>query len=189
MDGDGLVCVLGGPASTAAATWEDQHPMADDWVPCCTASAMAGRQDACTCWEPVYDLEQAAPQLLASVTDLQIRARPCEDCAYRPGSPERSSGHSAEKLQAITYRPDTPFYCHDGMRRPTHWVHPDGRTVPGEPADYQPPVIAAVPYRADGRPGLLCAGWAAQLAAHHPTPAAPAGPPTNTSPPTLGTSR
>jgi hypothetical protein len=166
MDIEGLLCTLGGPASTAAATWEAQHPMADDWVPCCSTSAMAARQDACTCWEPVYDMEQATPQLLTSVTELHVQPRPCGDCAYRPGSPELSDEHSAEKLQAITAQPDTPFYCHEGMRRPAYWRHPDGRTVPGEPADYQPPVIAAVPYRADGSPGLLCAGWAARLAAN-----------------------
>nr|MDT0660822.1 hypothetical protein [Micromonospora sp. DSM 115978] len=58
--------------------------------------------------------------------------------------------------------PTTPFWCHQGMRRPFRWEHPDGRTVDGSPDDYQPPTLAGVPFRADGSPGLLCAGWAAR---------------------------
>lgn len=50
------------------------------------------------------------------------------------------------------------------MRRPVRWEHPDGRTIDGSPDDWQPAIINGLPYRADGRPGLLCAGWAARAA-------------------------
>lgn len=60
-----------------------------------------------------------------------------------------------------------PFWCHDGIRRPVAWRHPNlpGVVIPGSPSDYQPPMIGGVPFRADGRPAALCAGWVARAAA------------------------
>lgn len=55
----------------------------------------------------------------------------------------------------------TPFFCHDSMRRPVRWRHPDGRTIDGSTSDWQPPIVNGVPYRLDGRAGSLCAGWSA----------------------------
>lgn len=43
------------------------------------------------------------------------------------------------------------------------WRHPAGMRIPADPGrdgDYQPPIVLGVPFRADGQPGLLCAGWA-----------------------------
>lgn len=85
----------------------------------------------------------------------------CGDCAFRKDSPERREAFLEEALMEL---PTTgqPFYCHEDMRRPVRWEHPDGRTVEGSTADWQPPIIGGLPYRLDGRPGLLCAGWAAR---------------------------
>lgn len=52
------------------------------------------------------------------------------------------------------------FWCHQGMRKPTAFRHPDlGITVATTTDGYDPPIIADVPYRADGTPGQRCAGW------------------------------
>lgn len=108
-----------------------------------------------TCWTPVYDLRQRRPR-----TDIEPvrRAKSCTDCAYRKGSPERERDEDLEGLPG--------FWCHQGLRRPKAWRHPDGRirlvdlsTSP----DYQPPIVAHVPYRADGRPADRCAGWYATV--------------------------
>lgn len=115
---------------------------------CCYAAAEDGPA-ACTCWEPIYDAEQAEPR-----TDVvpETRSQMCGDCAYRPDSPERAG----DPYFGLAL---TNFWCHRGIRRP-RWRHPDGRVRPGDPADYQPPVIDGVPYRADGLPAARCGGWA-----------------------------
>lgn len=122
-------------------------------VPCCMSSAMRGPR-ACTCWEPVFDLEQSG--------DLQsgppaARAARCHDCAYRADSPERADGYGPdlEELGGDGSR----FYCHQGMRRAVAYRHPDGRVIPAGDGDYQPPVVGQRAYRADGAPAELCAGW------------------------------
>ena len=53
---------------------------------CCFAAFDRGPQ-WCTCWEPVYDLEQEEPNLVAVPA---TRTTMCDDCACRPDSPERS---------------------------------------------------------------------------------------------------
>lgn len=91
----------------------------------------------------------------------------CSDCAYRPDSPERngnSMGCNAAQLEQLAAE-GTRFWCHDGMRKPVAWRHPAGiriATTSEADGDYQPPIVEAVPYRADGQPGLLCAGWVAR---------------------------
>jgi hypothetical protein len=117
----------------------------------------------CYCWRPVFDVEQADPIPPASPDDIGVQARMCGDCAFRKGSPERAYEFEEEALFSLADE-GTPFYCHDGMRRPVRWEHPDGRSIPGDPADWQPPMVCGLPYRTDGRPGLLCAGWAARAA-------------------------
>lgn len=117
---------------------------------CCAGAAARGPQ-SCTCWTPIFDLEQAPPR-----TELEVETRPkeCGDCAYKPGSPEREADPYALM--------DLPnFFCHRGIRRPKEWRHPDGRVRPGDPANYMPPIVAGIPYRADGRPAARCGGWAA----------------------------
>lgn len=155
-----------------ALLWTKANPdRADETFGCCYGDALDGAT-RCTCWTPVFDLDQAAPIPPACPDDLHTRNRACNDCAFRKDSPERADPFTAEELLNLAPAGET-FWCHDGMRRPTHWQHPDGRTIPGSDADWQPAILAGIPYRADGRPGLLCASWAAHAARHTNTPASP----------------
>jgi hypothetical protein len=129
-------------------------------APCCYGAAIYGAQ-ACTCWEPVYDLAQQQPRTAVP----QVRATPCADCAYRGGSPERRgdpeyAGSGAELDRIV--EAGEPFYCHQGIRRPVRYRHPSGAEVEGHAASYDPPIVVGVPHRADGAPADLCAGWAAR---------------------------
>lgn len=159
-----LLC--GGTSGHAAVTYAEQHPDDDDaTVPesmrwCCDGSAMRGL-DACTCWVPVYEQEQAEPVPPASPGDITVRDRGCGDCAFRADSPERQTPWQEDALFRLADT-GTPFWCHDGMRRPLRWEHPAGPVLDGDPDDWHPPKHSGVPYRADGRPALLCAGWAAR---------------------------
>lgn len=136
---------------------------------CCVGSAVYGPA-GCTCWTPEYDLPQQpvdeqARQWLAAGVQPVTRRRMCADCAYRPDSPEKrgASTHQgdAQFLEDIAARGER-FWCHQGMRRPLRWVHPAGAEIRGHEAAYRPPIVDGVPYRADGTPGELCAGWAAR---------------------------
>lgn len=118
---------------------------------CCYAAADRGAAH-CSCWRPVYDLEQAEPRTELSP---ETRSAMCGDCAYRPGSPELEE--DPYRLMGLAN-----FWCHRGIRRPREWRHPDGRVRPGDPADYQPPIVGDVAYRADGSPAARCGGWAAE---------------------------
>ncbi len=101
---------------------------------------------------------------------MQPRAAPCHDCAFRPGSPERSGderyAHSGEGELAGIAAGRNPFVCHQGMRRVLRWRHPSG-AVHEEPTPdrYDPPETryAAMPvvWKADGTPADLCAGHCA----------------------------
>lgn len=132
---------------------------------CCDGAAYRGL-DFCTCWEPVYDLEQADPIPGVPAT----REKCCFDCAYLQRSPEREQGYDDE-LVDITR--DARFFCHQGMRRVVGWRHPgfeeidefrsffpDG-LIPAGDGDYRPPIVGGVAYRADGTTADLCGGWAA----------------------------
>lgn len=127
---------------------------------CCVGADVYG-PGRCTCWVTVHDLEQADPV----PGPAEIRAGMCSDCAYRPGSPEKvvdpAVSGNPDVLEALA-ESGTPFYCHDGIRRVITRRHPAGAALPGHPAAYDPPVRDGIPYRADGRPGLLCAGWDAR---------------------------
>lgn len=157
----GSVCQAG---SLGALLWVKAHPDDDpgDPVGCCWGEANDG-PEGCTCWVPVYDIAQAPPRPPTDPDDLAAQPVMCGDCAYRKDSPERATPHEEEVLLEL---PDSgrPFWCHEGMRRPVSWVHPDGREVPGDPANWTPPVVGSIPYRADGSPGLLCHGWATRAA-------------------------
>lgn len=141
--------------STAARIWDELHPD-DDRAPCCYGSIHG--QIGCTCWTPVWEHEQQPVCPPQRPEDLQAQRRMCGDCAYRKDSPERSNKLTEEQLLELA-EAGTPFWCHQGMRRAARWVHPDGRELPGQPDDWQPPMRAGIPYRLDGQPGLLCAGW------------------------------
>lgn len=148
-----------GPTNGGSLAWDRKHPDEDVFRGCCDGEMIRGAA-YCTCWEPVFDLEQADP---IPPGDGEIQVRPgglCGDCAYRPESPEMATDFMAEALRELPLKGQT-FWCHDGMRRPIRWEHPDGRTIDGSPDDYQPPMVDGRPHRADGRVGHLCAGWAA----------------------------
>lgn len=148
--------------SYPAAVWANTHP-GEDRVPCCDGSANRDEY-SCTCWQPVYLHTQAPPRPPERPEDIKVAPTMCGDCAYRRGSPERSEEYEEEHLMDLAAS-GTPFWCHQGgMRRPDHWRHPDGRVVPGSPADWQPPRINGVPFLLDGRPAMLCAGWAHRAA-------------------------
>lgn len=140
---------------------------------CCWGAGRDRR--SCTCWEVVFDLEQAEPvqklvDWLAAGIEPSIRQRMCEDCAYRPGSPERQGdpGHKGDSAELERIARESRFWCHQGMRRPVLFRHPSGVEWPGHAAAYSPPIVDGVPYKADGTPGDLCAGWAARSRALNP---------------------
>jgi hypothetical protein len=152
--------------NNGALQWIRAHP--DDVVSrgCCWGDALDG-PGACNCWVPVYNLDQADPIPPTRPEDIQVQSRMCGDCAFRKDSPERREAFLEEALLELPATGQA-FYCHEDMRRPVRWEHPDGRTAEGSPDDWQPPIVAGMPYRADGRPGLLCAGWAARAARAEP---------------------
>lgn len=125
----------------------------------------------CTCWTPEFDLEQQPVdqfhvQALAVGFPPPTRALMCGDCAYRPGSPERTGSEQhagdTEALERYAAGERERFFCHQGIRRPVRLRHPSGAVIPGGDADYRPPIRDGVPWRADGTPAELCAGWAAR---------------------------
>lgn len=148
-----------GQRNGGAVLWLRAHPDYEGTAGCCWGDALD--PDGCTCWVPVFDVDQHVPVPPGDPGDMAAQRRMCGDCAYRKGSPERATPYAEETLFDLAISGQV-FYCHDGMRRPARWDHPDGRTIDGSPDDWQPPIIAGIPYRADGRPGLLCAGWAAR---------------------------
>lgn len=115
-------------------------------------------------WEPVYDLPQARPQPAGHPVGVQDRM--CGDCAFRPDSPEKSgdekyAGSSGELDEWVGN--GHPFWCHQGMRRPVAFRNREsGLEIPASPDSYDPPIIDAVPYKADGTPADLCFGWTAR---------------------------
>jgi hypothetical protein len=131
---------------------------------CCIGSAVMGIR-RCTCWEPVYDLTQDVGLITEAIPEA--RAEMCHDCAYRPDSPEHANEHTAEMIDSL---PDagTPFFCHQGIRCIVAWRHPCGLELPSGSGAYDPPIMtlrgARIPFRADGQPGLVCAGWATRHA-------------------------
>lgn len=121
----------------------------------CCVGALEEGPVGCSCWEPVYDLVQVPPHthLVAGT-----RHRMCDDCAYRHDSPEHQGD---DRYQENLSDAASPFWCHQGMRKPVAWRHPAGITVTVDVDAYTPPVVNGVPYKANGEPGERCAGWAA----------------------------
>lgn len=132
--------------------------------PCCWGSSHDG-PSGCTCWEPVYDLDQQPPIAIAA-EHVQTRAEMCADCAFRPDSPERRgddrySHNSDEELRELGH-----FWCHQGMRKPIAWRHPTfGITLDADTDAYAPPMLrvgdTVVPFKASGAPADRCGGFAA----------------------------
>lgn len=133
--------------------------------PCCISSAEDG-PTGCSCWEPVYDLDQQPP---IDGLEPSTRDSMCADCAFRPDSPERSGDdryqHSDDDVLDLDH-----FWCHQGIRKPIAFRHPSGIVVETDVDAYKPPQrdhvdangkIYRVPYKADGSPADRCAGHAA----------------------------
>ena len=140
-----------------AITSRDNPRLPDTGELCCYGVAVYGPQ-RCTCWEPVYDLEQAEPV----PAPMGQRKRMCADCAFRKGSPERRGDESYAHAGEVDDLPfERGFACHQGMRRVVKLVHPSGMEIAGHPADYRPPIEKGVPYKADGSPADMCAGFCA----------------------------
>lgn len=159
----GVVHVSGPGANVPQAERDLVRSDEDFYGVCCAGAAMYGR-DRCTCWEPIYDLEQ---QPLANSGEplelIPTRAKCCGDCAYRVGSPEREAG-DGDWLVELATGDGRVFWCHQGMRRVVSFRHPDGRELPAGDGDYRPPIGPAerpVAWKANGSVGDRCAGWAA----------------------------
>ena len=152
--------VCGGHNPTA-----EYWPNPEKWsgeLYCCWGVINSGDYRDCSCWEPIYDLEQQP----VTIAEAGCRTVPCHDCAYRVDSPERQGDESVVgddyELQRIVAL-GQPFWCHQGIRRPVAFVHyPTGIVVPGDAADYRPPMRQSRPYKADGTPADMCAGWASR---------------------------
>lgn len=132
---------------------------------CCMGAVMRGPA-GCTCWVPVYDREQEPPR----PGPVEIRPTPCADCAFRVDSPERTGTGGAQTqgdLDEIVANGER-FFCHDGMRLALGYAHPSGMSITPEEGDYSPAIEGGIVFRADGRPALLCAGWAARAGAPRP---------------------
>lgn len=140
--------------------------------PCCEGMVFQG-WPGCECFVPVYangDEGQAPPDpdyigMLAAGVEPVTRTSMCHDCAYRPGSPEKSgdprySGDAAflEELARTGQR----FWCHQDLLHPIAFRHPSGLEVPAPPGMYPAPTVDGVPYKTDGTSADLCAGWDAR---------------------------
>lgn len=158
-----------GPGAELARMAEAFPEVGDGY--CCMGAVNSGPA-YCTCWQPVFDLPQqpldpAAVSALQAGGEPRVRDRMCADCAYRPGSPERSGDETyfgdPEELDNLA-REARRFWCHQGMRQPARWRHPSGAEVPGHGGDYKPIIDqdSSVPFKADGQPADLCAGWDAR---------------------------
>ena len=136
-------------------------PDVTDGEPCCYGYAIHG-PGRCTCWRPVHDL----PQRKVKPAKPAVRARCCGDCAFRPDSPERNGvegyqNNSQAEIDALVQGSAT-FFCHQGTRRIIAYEHePTGATIDAPPADYDPPIMNNVPYKANGKPQDICAGLCA----------------------------
>lgn len=127
-------------------------PPPDPFTPCCWSAVNTGGED-CDCWTPIIEPAAQAPCVEGPPA---TRAAPCTDCAYRGLSRERVDG----TLDHVGAR---PFFCHDGMPLVVRFEHPSGVIASPWPRlqDYRPRQRAGIVWRADGQPGLLCAGRAA----------------------------
>lgn len=129
---------------------------------CCIGVVELGPGD-CTCWEPIYDKTQQEPN--TSAPFIVERIAMCDDCAFRPDSPERQGDERYSHSDADELRRLPHFWCHQGMRKVVGWKHPAGMTIDNDTDAYAPPLRSlngeSVPFRADGSPADRCGGFAA----------------------------
>lgn len=119
---------------------------------CCDGACHRGPQ-GCTCWEPIYEGDQAPPRPGPETT----RPAMCDGCAFRPGT----DAHQAQLDDGLGIQRE-PFYCHAGHRRIIGWRHPSGATV--DDVQGAPPEVDRHPHDADGSPSPRCKGWADRYA-------------------------
>lgn len=139
---------------------------------CCQGSAIMGPTH-CTCWTEEWTLDQQPiGRDVPMPVMIEVRPDQCDDCAYRADSKERAGDPNQRcsdpgELDHIA-RGDVPFWCHDGLRRLVALVHPSGARYDVTSDHYDPPIIAGsdigsphpgVPFKADGSPAFICAGW------------------------------
>jgi len=92
----------------------------------CLHCAGAGITDDVAGWDPA--------ELARAPRPPAVMARPCHDCAFRPGSPEQDS-------PSVTISEESPFYCHQGL--------------PAVNGRYQPTAyLGTLPLGS-----MVCAGW------------------------------
>lgn len=83
----------------------------------CAGTGLTSTRPSPDAWAP--------EEILCSPRPPALMKSPCNDCAFRPDSPETESGdHTAGRIS-----PDIPFWCHKGMHNaagerwvPTAWV-------------------------------------------------------------------
>lgn len=99
--------ICGGPRIPLTA--EQAAALAPDGWWCCWPTVLGdGDPRECTCWEPVYDLDQADE--LATDLEPTTRETRCVDCAFRPESADRDEfPEQADHGQAVLVPPgDAP---------------------------------------------------------------------------------
>ena len=137
----------------------------DPGFPCCMAAIIDPTD--CTCWRPMI---VPHPTQAVQAGPAPVRRSRCGDCAYRRDSRERREMEG----DPPHFYPDHTFYCHAGLPRVWAWVHPSGavRLTPRHPDtdDYRPILRNGTVWQADGRPGIVCAGWAADKRAYEERP-------------------
>lgn len=98
--------------------------------------------EACVC--------RACGQLFVPEHRVDPASQLCDDCAFRPGSPERADGYKwAEIIQATIVDQLHPFHCHKGLACELR----DGTLHYLRPEEGQKPLTP-------------CAGWRAHLLAY-----------------------
>lgn len=102
-----------------------------------------GTREACACADCL--------QLYVPENRLDPAKQLCDDCAWRPGSPERQDEYRwAMIVEATIVKQEHPFYCHKGMACE---LNAGGNAIgyirPESEADMKP-----------------CAGWRAHLLAY-----------------------
>jgi hypothetical protein len=119
---------------------------------CMTAAAGGAHGVDCTC--PPFDLETLKPVTEAQHAECERRGAeafaerdgsPCDDCAFRPGSPEMR-----DELTIDVAMQKVPFRCHQGMPLRFTGYEDDGVT----------PRVSYEPRDQLGTTYPICNGWA-----------------------------
>jgi len=131
-------------------------PAAGDGM-CCMGAAVYG-PERCTCWTEELDRERSEHVFAGPV---QIRPTMCHDCAFRHDSPERTGdprySGDIERIAAS----DHTFFCHEGMAKVKAYHHDQSDvTVLPKGDAYRPHHSGETPLQADGRPAMMCCGYA-----------------------------